>query len=166
MLRGLANAIRIVLPHEDLWGLVLAGRPTDGIPEGYKLFRCSGRILIGAWHRGLRRSAKLCGEVSLASHPISTTTLPNSSAPRMPHPSVISIHDAIPILFPQGISRNEKLIFLAGYWGLHSANLIITGSHNSQNDLGRIFHLPSKRFAITLYGISEEFKPLADPLEL
>jgi glycosyltransferase involved in cell wall biosynthesis len=160
---GVAEAMRLLLPPEDLWALVLVGRSTEGLPEGYRLFpvqRENTDWRLASW---LEEGAKLCGDVSRIAPDIYHHTM-QFIPPRLPHPIVISIHDAIPILFPQGISRNEKLIFLASYWGLHSANMLLTGSQNSINDLGRIFHLPPEHFALTSYGISRDLIPPTDPM--
>jgi len=161
---GLANAMRLLVPPEDLWALVLAGRSTEGLPEGYRLFSVRRQHTDWRLASWLEEGAKLCGDVARIAPDIYHHTM-QFIPPRLPHPIVISIHDAIPILFPQGISRNEKLIFLASYWGLHSANMLLTGSHSSEDDLNRFFHVPHDRFVITPYGISKDFKPLADCAE-
>lgn len=80
---------------------------------------------------------------------------------------VVTIHDLIPLLFPDHAPRSKKSRFFWLYkWIMHEvgrrADKIITVSRSSANDVLRHLHIPARREedVVPVYnGVSEDYKP-------
>lgn len=150
--------LAIGIESPEIQCLTMAGYD---VPEWAKHLRCYPiqRINVDwnlpAW---LEESAKLRGELSRLHYDVYHHTS-QFIPPLFPHPTVLTMHDAIPILFPHGISRWEKLLFRLSYFGAHRAREIITVSMCSKSDLARVFRLAPDHITPIYHGVNQGLSP-------
>lgn len=74
---------------------------------------------------------------------------------------VVTVHDIIPIIFAEQYLRKPfkrwLYIFLQG-WALRHADMIITVSAFSKNDIISYFHIPPEKIKVIYPGLSEKFR--------
>lgn len=75
-------------------------------------------------------------------------------------PVVVTIHDVIPILYPQLFPRHGAII-LAIYFRLmrRFARIVIVNSQATKCDVEKHLHIPPERIAVTPLGVSPIFQP-------
>jgi len=73
-------------------------------------------------------------------------------------PLVVTVHDLVPLLFPDTVtpwSRIYSRLTLRRL--LNSADMILTDSNNSAEDLRSLLHVPADRIRVVYIGIDESF---------
>ncbi|MHA2230899.1 MAG: glycosyltransferase family 4 protein [Candidatus Hodarchaeales archaeon] len=76
---------------------------------------------------------------------------------------IVTIHDMIPKLHPQQVFPNKKLKFfwtLKEYVAVRQANLILTVSENSKQEITKFYNFPASRVRTISEGTQEVFKIL------
>jgi glycosyltransferase involved in cell wall biosynthesis len=77
-----------------------------------------------------------------------------------PRPVVITIHDIIPVIFPNFFSLRQRLFYRASLWmALRTAEAVICVSEATRADLTRFFRIDSSRLAVIHEGIEKMFRP-------
>lgn len=77
-------------------------------------------------------------------------------------PTVVTIHDLIPLLFPDTVSVRARVLFrIAVRLALRAADRVIVGAEASRRDLVRIFNVASCRISATPYAADSTFYPCA-----
>ena len=75
-------------------------------------------------------------------------------------PAVATIHDLIPLLYPQTVSLRARLLFrIAVRLALCAADRVIAGAEASRRDLVRILGVDPARVAVTPYAADPNFHP-------
>lgn len=75
-------------------------------------------------------------------------------------PAVATIHDLIPLLYPQTVSLRARLLFrIAVRLALRAADRVIAGAEASRRDLVRILGVDPARVAVTPYAADPNFHP-------
>ena len=75
-------------------------------------------------------------------------------------PAVATIHDLIPLLYPQTVSLRARLLFrIAVRLALRAAARVIAGAEASRRDLVRILGVDPARVAVTPYAADPNFHP-------
>lgn len=86
-----------------------------------------------------------------AQYPVSPKINPNY---------VITIHDLIPILYPEYVgltfSTQAKLFYPIS---IRHASKIITVSQHTKNDIMRLYKIPDEKIEVIYSGVAEHFKP-------
>lgn len=79
----------------------------------------------------------------------------------LPCPSVVSLHDVIPAIYPQALrSRSARLACeLSIRLALRTARRIVTPSHASCRDLVCHYGVAANRVSVTYYGVAPTFRP-------
>ena len=76
---------------------------------------------------------------------------------------VLSVHDLTPLLYPEthpyGIVLHDKICFPRT---LLTADIIITGSKNTKNDIIKSFNIPCEKIQVIYYAVQPYFKPQPD----
>lgn len=77
-------------------------------------------------------------------------------------PTITTIHDVIPLVFPE-LFRLRERITLGLYFRAvrHSATHVITVSEQSRSDIHRLLGIDRNRISVTYNGVSSSFRPLA-----
>jgi glycosyltransferase involved in cell wall biosynthesis len=80
----------------------------------------------------------------------------------LPGPSIVTVHDVLPLSRPEYFSR----LILHRYTALargavRRARLVLTGSRNSAGEIADRLGVPPDRIRVTPYGVGERFRPLA-----
>jgi glycosyltransferase involved in cell wall biosynthesis len=79
-----------------------------------------------------------------------------------PRPIVITIHDIIPIRFPQYFTFRQRVLYrISLSLALRSASCIICVSEATRSDLKSAFRVDPERIFVVYEGISERFHPRA-----
>ena len=80
-------------------------------------------------------------------------------------PLVVTVHDLVPLLFPETVtpwSRIYSRLTLRRL--LDAADMILTDSNNSAEDLRSLLHVPADRIRVVYIGIDESFLQAPDDL--
>jgi glycosyltransferase involved in cell wall biosynthesis len=82
---------------------------------------------------------------------------------RLPCPSVVTIHDVIPLVFPEhymqtGLKHRMLYRFVRG------ADHILTPSEHARRDVHRLLRIPLERITVTYEAADERFCPDEDPV--
>ncbi len=90
---------------------------------------------------------------------------PTGSAPLLlaPIKRVVTIHDAVPYVHKDSSTFLDQFIY--HLWlplALPKLDKILTVSHHTKNDLGKIFDIPMEKIAVIHLAASEHFRPLAE----
>jgi glycosyltransferase involved in cell wall biosynthesis len=83
-------------------------------------------------------------------------------------PRVVTIHDVLALRMPQYFSRliAERFRVLARSVA-HRADIVLTGSASSRDDIAELLDVDPARVRVTPYGVEERFRPRqADPEEI
>jgi glycosyltransferase involved in cell wall biosynthesis len=79
-------------------------------------------------------------------------------------PSVITIHDVIPLRLPvYRTSPRMKAYLQLVARAAHKASLIITVSQHAKQDMMDALHLPAERIRVIYEAAGEEYQPVTDP---
>lgn len=79
-------------------------------------------------------------------------------------PSVITIHDVIPLRLPvYRTSPRMKAYLQLVARAAHKASLIITVSQHAKQDMIGALHLPAERIRVIYEAAGEEYRPVTDP---
>ena len=82
-----------------------------------------------------------------------------------PCPSVVTIHDMIPLVYPeQYMKRGWAHRWL--YKCAQKRDHVITISEYSKNDIHRLLGIPLERISVTYIAADELFRPVADPAQV
>jgi glycosyltransferase involved in cell wall biosynthesis len=77
---------------------------------------------------------------------------------------VATIHDMIPLLWPQWVTRKHRLVVMAAYHRLRQqADLVITPSEATKADVAHRLQINPERIAVIPWGCEERFRPTGDP---
>jgi glycosyltransferase involved in cell wall biosynthesis len=77
---------------------------------------------------------------------------------------VATVHDMIPLLWPQWVTRKHRLVVTAAYYRLrHQADMVITPSEATKADIMRHLQIDPQRIAVIPWGCDERFQPGGDP---
>jgi len=77
-------------------------------------------------------------------------------------PTVLTVHDLIPILLPETVSSRARVFFRFTHrLALHSANRIIAVSDATASDLARLFSIGETQVAVVHHGVESRFCPQA-----
>ncbi len=77
-----------------------------------------------------------------------------------PRPVVLTIHDIIPIRFPQYFTIRQRILYrLSLFLALRSASCIICVSEAARSDLKSASRVDPERLFVVHEGISEQFRP-------
>lgn len=80
-----------------------------------------------------------------------------------PCPSVLTIHDLTPLIFPHLLRKlRHKLVFRFNFFTGKFADHLLTVSTNSQQDIVRYLHIPKTRISVTLEGVSPVYRVIHD----
>jgi len=83
--------------------------------------------------------------------------------PRLP--CVVTIHDLIPLRFPQYFSAGQRAVYrLAVGRAVHAARLLIAVSEATRHDVVGILHIDPQRVVVVPEGVDPLFKPQAPPV--
>jgi len=91
--------------------------------------------------------------------------VPYFAPPYFPRtPSVITIHDVIPLRLPvyRSSPRMKAYLQLVAR-AAHRASLIITVSQHAKQDMMDALHLPAERIRVIYEAAGEEYRPVTDP---
>jgi glycosyltransferase involved in cell wall biosynthesis len=76
---------------------------------------------------------------------------------------VATIHDMIPLLWPQWVTRKHRLVVTAAYRRLgRQADLVITPSEATKADIVRHLGINPDRISVIPWGCEERFQPTGD----
>jgi glycosyltransferase involved in cell wall biosynthesis len=77
---------------------------------------------------------------------------------------VATIHDMIPLLWPQWVTRKHRLVVTAAYYRLrHLVDIVITPSEATKADVVRHLQMDPQRIAVIPWGCDERFHPGGNP---
>src|SRR5262245_21937488 len=77
---------------------------------------------------------------------------------------VATIHDMIPLLWPQLVTRKHRLVVAVAYRRLRrQADLVIAPSEATKADIVRHLQITPERIAVIPWGCEERFQPAGDP---
>jgi glycosyltransferase involved in cell wall biosynthesis len=77
---------------------------------------------------------------------------------------IATIHDMIPLLWPQWVTYKHRLVVTAAYRRLgHQADRIITPSETTKADVVNRLQIDPQRIAVIPWGCDERFQPEGDP---
>ena len=132
------------------------------IPHG--IFSPGGQLALPRW---LKREA--IDLYHSTNYMIPLLAFPRSR--RGPITCVVTIHDVIPLLFPEHAPKSKKTRLFPVYQALMKdigkrADAIITDSRASADDIARSMHIPEderKKIRVAYCGVAERFTPAADP---
>lgn len=80
---------------------------------------------------------------------------------------VITVHDVIPLLFPQLFTLKHRLIARAGLARVaQQADMVIVPSYAVQQDVQQYLHIDADRVVVIPEGCEPQFRPLTDPEHL
>jgi alpha-1,3-rhamnosyl/mannosyltransferase len=78
----------------------------------------------------------------------------------LPCPSVVTLYDAIPRLFPAEASPRARLLFdLLTRLAIRSSRRVIAISESARADLAAAYHAPPERFVVTPLAADPRFRP-------
>jgi glycosyltransferase involved in cell wall biosynthesis len=77
---------------------------------------------------------------------------------------VATIHDMIPLIWPQWVTRKHRLVVTAAYHRLRQqADLVIAPSEATKADIVRYLQINPERIAVIPWGCEERFQPTGAP---
>ena len=77
---------------------------------------------------------------------------------------VVTIHDVIPLIWPQFVTRKHRLVVAAAYRRVRQqADLVIVPSHTTKADVVRQLQMNPDRIAVIPWGCDERFQPKGAP---
>lgn len=159
-LRGLLEEIARNRPHLDTAILATPGTPVPVAANNIRVHRLPERLTL-VWDQALLpRALRGLGAAAFFS--------PYYKAPLFaPCPTVVTIHDVIPLTFP-GYSRGPWSVFTAAFrqWAAilaRRATAVITDSANSKAELVAVLGLAPDRVHVIPIGVGEEFRPGLPP---
>jgi glycosyltransferase involved in cell wall biosynthesis len=77
---------------------------------------------------------------------------------------VATIHDMIPLLWPQWVTRKHRLVVTAAYQRLRrQVDLVIAPSEATKADIVRRLQISPQRITVIPWGCEERFQPVGDP---
>jgi glycosyltransferase involved in cell wall biosynthesis len=77
---------------------------------------------------------------------------------------VATIHDMIPLLWPQWVTRQHRWVVTAAYHYLRrQADLVIAPSEATKADIVRRLQISPQRITVIPWGCEERFRPVGDP---
>ena len=77
---------------------------------------------------------------------------------------VATVHDMIPLLWPQWVTRKHRLVVTAAYYRLRQqADIVITPSEATKADVVRHLQINPQRIAVIPWGCDDRFQPGGDP---
>jgi glycosyltransferase involved in cell wall biosynthesis len=77
---------------------------------------------------------------------------------------IVTIHDMIPLLWPQWVTRKHRLVVTAAYHRLRrQADLVITPSEATKADVVHRLRIDPQRIVVVPWGCDERFRPTGDP---
>lgn len=151
------------------WEVLFYGHP-NGLPSGIQnvhdyTFELPG-YRFNAWENiGLPLRARL--------DKVNVLHCAGSSAPRLSPgaPIILTVHDIIPLIFDDGLSKRQVAQFEKQIrYGLSVADMVITISQNTKNDLIRHFGYPSSKIRVVYWGCDTDIKfagtPASDPAKM
>lgn len=75
-------------------------------------------------------------------------------------PTVLTVHDLIPLLLPETVSPRARLLFrLTHRLALRTANQIIAVSDATRRDLISVLGIPETRITVIPHGVESRFRP-------
>jgi len=163
--RYLVNLLRQVgriAAGENHWGLRILVPSLSEFEDSswtrarcFELVPCPAMRFHRAWKYGLVNSviAGMNSEALFIPLPVSVYFKPKRLA--------ITIHDVIPLLFPERHRSMVGKVFLHTYLSsMHKADLILTDSEHSKTDMASRFGVPADKIVVTYLGFdSDLFKP-------
>jgi glycosyltransferase involved in cell wall biosynthesis len=76
---------------------------------------------------------------------------------------VATIHDMIPLLWPQWVTRKHRVVVTAAYHRLRQqADVVIAPSEATKADIVRYLRIDPQRIAVIPWGCDERFQPTGD----
>lgn len=79
----------------------------------------------------------------------------------LPCPSVVTIYDLIPRLYPEYVSSGARVIFeMAIRLAIVTSRLVISVSQSAKEDLVRLLGVPPSKVCVTPLGVDSQFKPV------
>jgi glycosyltransferase involved in cell wall biosynthesis len=76
---------------------------------------------------------------------------------------VATIHDMVPLIWPQWVTRKHRLVVTAAYHRLgQQADLVITPSEATKADIVRHLHISPERIEVIPWGCEERFQSTGD----
>lgn len=81
--------------------------------------------------------------------------------------TAVTVHDLIPLVLPAyrgGIS--QRLYTRLVSWTARRADVMLTDSQSSRQDIIRCLHIPAERVHAVLLAAGEQYRPITDPTEL
>jgi glycosyltransferase involved in cell wall biosynthesis len=135
---------------DDSGGRVVELRPPGWLRSGHarKLW----------WEqRGLNRAARQSG--------VAVIHTPYFSAPlRAARPVITTIHDVIPMIFPEyARSWSMRLYLRLVSAAARRADRVLTDSQCSRSDIARYLSIPASRITVIPLAVDERYRPLRDP---
>jgi glycosyltransferase involved in cell wall biosynthesis len=77
---------------------------------------------------------------------------------------VATVHDIIPLIRPQWVTRRHRLVVTAAYHRLdRQADVVISPSETTKADIVRRLQINPERIAVIPWGCDERFQPKGDP---
>jgi glycosyltransferase involved in cell wall biosynthesis len=77
---------------------------------------------------------------------------------------VATVHDMIPLLWPQWVTRKHRLVVTAAYYRLRQqADQVIAPSEATKADIVRHLQINPQRIAVIPWGCDDRFQPGGDP---
>jgi glycosyltransferase involved in cell wall biosynthesis len=77
---------------------------------------------------------------------------------------VATVHDMIPLLWPQWVTRKHRLVVTAAYYRLRQqVDIVITPSEATKADVVRHLQINPQRIVVIPWGCDERFQPGGDP---
>lgn len=79
-------------------------------------------------------------------------------------PSVVTIHDLIPLCSPRGYTPSQRVLFkFAIRLALLTTRRVIAVSKSAANDLRELLHVPSDNITVIHEGVDARFRPIGRP---
>ena len=80
---------------------------------------------------------------------------------------IITVHDVMPLLFPQLFTLKHRLVVRAGLARVtQQADMVIVPSYAVQHDVQHYLHISKDRVVVIPEGCEPRFRPLAEPEQL
>ncbi|HKF21776.1 MAG TPA: glycosyltransferase family 1 protein [Candidatus Angelobacter sp.] len=111
-----------------------------------------------AWRWGGASLLTLAAGADLVFSPAGTTLYWGRWAP-----SVVTIHDLIPVMVSTGPKRANRLLRFFYWSGARLSQHVITDSHNSKADLVRLYKVPESKVSVVYLGCDHESFNCAPP---
>jgi len=152
------NLVEQFLKHKDLEVILFGDRP---ICEEYKYITDRVKtVIFGQAHRKRCAQFYLPGQLKKYKIDIYHATW-NSAVPIFTRvPSVLTLHDIIPVMVPGYFTKASKKIkfLLQTYFSLHKAAYVITVSECEKNTINKKMFINPKKIGVTYNAVDEIFK--------